>query len=147
MANQPLNLRSGFLKNRKALDCSLTDFSDKLVDMWLILRKLMVSALLVILPMQGIAAAVASMPETCHSTSEETAVVTMTTADTNQAFSSDNSNTPDEYNGHLCCHHPVGALNNNLLVNFPQPPSCYLMSMSPGSLPDFKESQFRPPRA
>ena len=76
------------------------------------LKHIVFAMLLLVLPLQGLATAL--MPVLCHSDEQQTSVSVQAHGSN---VSSHEEPVPDpdgkagaDYSGHLCCHHPVGAM-------------------------------------
>jgi hypothetical protein len=113
------------------------------------LKHIVFAVLLLILPLQGLAAALT--PILCHSDEQQQTVVSV------QAHGSDPSSHEEptsnhdgkagaDYSGHLCCHYPVGAMPVPFAAFADSGPSTYVSL--PQVLPSLfsPEQQLRPPR-
>jgi len=117
------------------------------------LKKLVLTALLLILPLQGIAATLA--PISCHFSGGESVTVSQTQQHDHTAAmeheiavgTNDQEGTTSDYAGHLCCHHPVGGMPVVSVIPANTGPTAYT-SLPPDWLPLFApEQQLRPPRS
>lgn len=134
--------------------CRLTGFSYKLDDMQNRFKKLVLTALLLILPLQGIAATLASI--SCHSSDRESVTASQTQQHDHAAAmehggsiagQNDQDGTSSDYAGHLCCHHPVGGMPVTSVIPAKTGSTAYT-SLPPAWPPLFApEQQLRPPRS
>lgn len=117
------------------------------------LKKLFLTALLLILPLQGVAATLA--PISCHSSDRESVTAshaqehdhTATMGHDSAAGPNDSDGTTSDYAGHLCCHHPVGGMPVMSIIPANTGPTAYT-SLPPAWPPLFApEQQLRPPRS
>lgn len=114
------------------------------------LKKLVLTALLLILPLQGLASALT--PILCHSDRQENVASPQTQAHDHEAPSRDSDPAQDssddaknDYAGHLCCHHPVGGMPVMSAIPAQTESSTYT-SLPPSRLALFAPGQqLRPP--
>lgn len=112
-------------------------------------KHIVFAVLLLILPLQGLAAALT--PILCHSDEQQQTAVSVQTHGSDSSSHEEPTSNHDGkagtgYSGHLCCHHPVGAMPATFAAFADSGPSTYV------SLPQVwpslfsPEQQLRPPR-
>lgn len=118
------------------------------MQIWL--KQFVFAVLLLVLPLQGLAAAL--MPIMCHSDKQQTSVPAHVhesgDSSTHENTTQNHDDQPgSDYSGHLCCHHPVGAILTYFAVVADAVPTVYVLQpvISPSLFSP--EQQLRPPRS
>lgn len=133
-------------------DCRLDLFSIHFSGMHNRFKKLILMALLLILPLQALASALT--PILCHSDAQERISTPQAQLHDHNAPTSEsvpaqegNGDATSDYAGHLCCHHPVGGMPVMSVIPADTESSSYA-SLPPAWLSLFApEQQLRPPRS